>query len=133
MRNVADEKYQRHERSNNQEANAPQPRKPIARIVREFHAFPTGEALAAKNPVSFPPARRRLLPTSESGRGIRAVRIPRTWNDSLLPYPANLEIRENSGKYNETTMPPTTTPRNRIIIGSRRVSMSFTATSTSSS
>src|SRR5258708_17316876 len=47
--------------------------------------------------------------------------------------PANLPISENSGKYIEITTPPTTKPRKTIMTGSRAVSKSFTAASTSSS
>ena len=47
--------------------------------------------------------------------------------------PESFPISENSGKYMEMTTPPTTIPRNTIMIGSRAVSRSFTAASTSSS
>ncbi len=45
----------------------------------------------------------------------------------------SLPMSENSGKYIEMTTPPTTTPKNTIMMGSRAVSKSFTAASTSSS
>ena len=48
-------------------------------------------------------------------------------------YPESLAIIENRGMYKEITIPPTATPRNAIMIGSRRVSMFFVAASTSSS
>jgi hypothetical protein len=59
MRNVANEEHQGYERGDNQKANAAQPWQPVTRTVREFHAFPAGDALAAKNRITHCPARRR--------------------------------------------------------------------------
>jgi hypothetical protein len=42
-------------------------------------------------------------------------------------------IMSKIGRYIDTTMPPTTTPRNTIIIGSSRLKRLLTAASTSSS
>ena len=54
--------------------------------------------------------------------------------DFSAPYITDsLEISENSGRYMEMTMPPTSSPNSRISRGYRAVNRSDTAASTSSS
>jgi hypothetical protein len=81
---------------------------PIHQVPRHFRS--AGRAAAAPDPV--PPAASR---------------------EKVYVCPASWPISENSGKYIEMTMPPTTIPRNTIMTGSSAVSRSFTAASTSSS
>ena len=59
-------------------------------------------------------------------------------NPRALAFPATRDyctalIMSKIGRYIATTMPPTTTPRNTIMIGSRSDSSPLTAASTSSS
>ena len=81
-----------------------------------------------------------LLGLLEICRGRKSPFLPRL--DTFTPpsrrarfdyFPLSLPISENNGMYIEITTPPTTTPKNTIMIGSNAVNKSFTAASTSSS
>ncbi len=78
--------------------------------------------------VRTPEARTRGRGTKKGGpNGPPFCILPPTW-----PYCTAL-IMSKIGRYIATTMPPTTTPRNTIIIGSRSERRPETAASTSSS
>ena len=78
---------------------------------------------------------------------VQAVFAPRSRLKEMVAHPGTIHlpgarvvlsaytwlIKSKMGKYIETTMPPTTTPRKRIRIGSIKVIKLATAVSTSSS
>ena len=69
-----------------------------------------------------------------SGRVPRTIVSPGARPRGLLdPSQLSLLMRSKSGRYMLMTMPPTVTPRNRIMTGSMRVRRLATAWSTSSS
>jgi len=78
-------------------------------------------------PAFSPNAHHEQMAAKRPATGFRDPNSPRYFAPESFP------ISENSGRYMEMTTPPTTIPRNTIMIGSRAVSRSFTAASTSSS
>ena len=88
---------------------------------REIRAHPARTSVAT----SF--LKRRTPP------GIPAAFAATTCVGLLGPYPCTAFIMSKIGRYIETTMPPTTTPRNTIMTGSIIASKPDTAASTSSS
>jgi hypothetical protein len=62
-----------------------------------------------------------------------AARSPQPAGSPIKPYPPTAFIISKIGKYIATIIPPTTTPRNTIMIGSSALSSASTAASTSSS
>jgi len=123
-----DDPYQE---GNGQEPDAPQPWKPFARTGRGFH-FRFFTVLAAR--LALCQAQRaRSMSQRTRLRAPPLDEAPAIGRLSQDYLPASLPINENKGRYIETTMPPTTTPRTTIINGSMAVKRSFTAASTSSS
>ena len=123
-----DSNYYPNEKCDDKEAYAPKPGQPFADTRFRLHF---GSVAA---PARLHRYRKETLNIfRNSPRASGESRRSRSGRSQRFYLPASLPISENSGRYIDTTMPPTTMPKNKIIMGSRAVSRSFTAASTSSS